>query len=291
MGDDLATQAQRLIATHCPQWAGSAIAPLQSGGTDNRLFRLGDDRVLRLPRSGRARESLSKECAWLPRLGPSLPLATPQPLYAAPPDTDGHPPWAVYHWLRGRDVWQADIEDPIRAANDLAQFVNALRRLPTRGAPKPGDHNCERGTALTKLDRGFRHAVAACGERIPAVPVIALWERALNAPAWQSDMWIHGDLQPGNLLVSDGRISAVIDFGLLGIGDPAVDLLPAWNLFDGEARRVYGEALHADEAAWQRAQGWGLYQAVMALPFYWDTNPTMVRLAHRTLNGIVREPV
>ena len=118
----------------------------------------------------------------------------------------------------------------------------------------------------------------------------ALWEGALDQPAWAQDQWLHGDIQPGNLLVQRGRITAVIDFGLLGVGDPAVDVLPAWNLFDDASRRLFRDLLQVDTATWYRAQGWSLFQAVMALPFYWHTNPTMVHLAQRLVHEILREP-
>lgn len=280
----------RLISSQCPHWASLPIKALPSTGTENKLFRLGDQFVVRLPQTEGATLALEKEHVWLPRLAPGLRLRTPQPVHKGRPDASYARPWGIWRWIGGRDGWHGNIGDRDAAARDLAGFVAALRSIPCAGGPKPGAHNAERGVPLATLDQRFKDGVAACGSRIAAEPVAALWARALAAPAWGRDTWLHGDLQPGNILVQDGRITAVIDFGLLGVGDPAVDILPAWNMFDGESRRVYREALKADNAVWHRAQGWALYQAVMALPFYWDTNPTMVRLAQRLLAEVLADP-
>ena len=286
-----AEEVAQLIASQCPQWGGLPLAWLPSSGTENRLFRLGDRLVVRLPQTDGAALALDKEHVWLPRLARRLSLQVPEPVFKGEPQAGYARPWAVFRWIDGRDGWTADIENLDAAAIDLARFVAELRRVPCAGGPKPGVHNAERGTALATLDQRVRQGFAACGDRIDADSATALWERSLAAPAWKHDTWLHGDLQPGNILVRDGRITAVIDFGLLGVGDPAVDLLPAWNLFDGESRRLYREALNVDDAAWHRAQGWAVYQAVMALPFYWDTNRTMVRLAQRLLAEVLADPI
>ena len=282
--------ARRLVESQCPQWANLPVVPVRSTGTANQLFRIGEDLVLRLPHTDAAVRALEKEHDWLPRLGRHLSLATPEPLYKGEPQAAYPNPWSVFHWLPGEDGWCEPVEDLDQAARDLAGFVSELRAVPCDNGPPPGTHNAHRGAPLADLDRRVRRAIAKCGSRIPAGRVTALWERALDQPAWAQDQWLHGDIQPGNLLLQRGRISAVIDFGLLGVGDPAVDVLPAWNLFDGAARRLFRDLLQVDTATWHRAQGWGLFQAVMALPFYWDTNPTMVHLAQRLVREILREP-
>ena len=283
-----AALALRLIAAECPQLSGQRIAAVSSSGTENALFRLGREFVIRFPRTPGAIAAVDKEHAWLPKLAGSLNLAVPAPVHRGLPQTGYPRPWSVFRWLPGRDAWREAPADLSQAASDLAAFVNALRAQPCAGGPIPSEHNAWRGVPLATLDNRVRRGIEACGDLIRRRDVTALWERALAEPASAQSTWLHGDLQPGNLLVQQGRVTAVIDFGLLGVGDPAVDLLPAWNLLDARARRVYRDALEANEPAWIRSQGWAVFQAVMALPFYLGTNRVMVRLAQRQLGEVLR---
>ena len=282
--DEILTDAglvTRLLAGQFPQWADLPLDPVQSAGTDNAIYRLGDDMAVRLPRIHWAIRQVDKEQRWLPRLAPHLPLALPVPLRMGEPG-EGYPfPWAVYEWLPGESA-DGTLPDLDRAAVDLAGFVRALRAVNTNDAPprRPGG----RGGPLAERDADVRRCVAQLGNRIDGATALRSWERSLAAPDWDgADVWIHGDLLPGNLLVVDGRLSAVIDFGGLTVGDPACDLLPAWNLFAGNSRRIFLEELAADEAARLRGRGWALSQALIALPYYWETNPGIVRQALRAL--------
>jgi aminoglycoside phosphotransferase (APT) family kinase protein len=214
-----------------------------------------------------------------------LPLAVPVQVARGRPGA-GYPfQWSVYEWLAGENANET-IDDLEQAAVDLAAFVRALRRIDTTGAHTR--RRADRGAPLAELDRSVRRAIAELGDRCDAVAVTRAWEVSLCAPAWEgAEVWIHGDLLPGNLLVVDGRLSAVIDWGALNVGDPACDLQPAWNVFAGASRARFRAELDVDEASWLRGRGWALAQAVWALPYYWETNPGMIRQASHALAQVL----
>jgi aminoglycoside phosphotransferase (APT) family kinase protein len=278
---------RRLLAGQFPRWAGLPIAPVASYGTDHHIYRLGDHLVARLPRIEWATKQAAKEAEWLPRLAPHLPLALPVQLAMGRP-AEGYPyDWSVYEWLPGANA-NGTIDDLDQAAVDLAAFVTALRQFPTAGAPPRSPHS--RGGPLAESDASVRQAIAQLGDRIDGDAALRSWQESLDAPAWDSpEVWLHGDLLPGNLLVVDGRLSAVIDFGGLNVGDPACDLQPAWNVFAGDSRRRFRRELDVDDASWLRGRGWALAQAVMALPYYWETNPGMIRQASHALAQVLAD--
>jgi aminoglycoside phosphotransferase (APT) family kinase protein len=278
---------RRLLAAQFPQWADLPIEPVDSYGTDHDIYRLGDELAARLPRIGWATKQAAKEAEWLPKLAPQLPLAVPVQL-AMGHAGEGYPfDWSVYEWLPGENA-NGTIDDLELAAVDLAAFVEALRQIDTTGAsPRPAG---SRGAPLVELDKAVRRSIAELGDRIDAKAAIDSWGESLNAPAWDgAEVWLHGDLLPGNLLVVHGRLSAVIDFGGLNVGDPACDLQPAWNVFAGASRERYRAELQVDDASWLRGRGWALFQAVMALPYYWDTNPGMIRQASHALAQVLAD--
>jgi aminoglycoside phosphotransferase (APT) family kinase protein len=280
-----ATLVRSLLAGQFPQWAELPVERVVSYGTDHDIYRLGDRLAARLPRIGWATAQAAKEAEWLPRLAPYLPLAVPQPLAIGHPG-EGYPfEWSVCTWLPGENA-NGTIDDLDQAAVDLAGFVTALRHIDTTGAPARLPH--KRGGPLTEADDDVRRSIGELGDRIDGAAALASWEESLGAPAWDgSEVWVHGDLLPGNLLVVDGRLSAVIDFGGLNVGDPACDLQPAWNVFSGESRELFRSELDVDEASWLRGRGWALCQAVVALPYYWDTNPGMIRQALHALSQVL----
>ena len=201
---------------------------------------------------------------------------------------EGYPfDWSVCTWLPGENA-NGTIDDLDRAAVDLAAFVVAMRRIDTTGAPPRPPHS--RGGPLAESDDQVRRSVAELGNRIDGAAALHSWQESLNAPVWDgAEVWVHGDLLPGNLLVTDGRLSGVIDFGGLNVGDPACDLQPAWNVFAGGSRARFRAELDVDEASWLRGRGWALCQAVSALPYYWETNPGMIRQASRALAQLLTD--
>ncbi|MBD0328964.1 MAG: phosphotransferase [Thermoleophilia bacterium] len=260
---------RRLLAAQFPDWADLALAPVRPWGTDNALYRLGDEMVVRLPRRERTSATLEKEAAWLPRLAPLLPLVVPVPLAAGKP-AEGYPfPWSVYRWLDGELATDEPFADPHRAASDLAAFVAALQRADTSGGPPPGEHNFFRGEPLRLRDEATRAAIVSLAGRIDTDAATDAWEAALAAPEWaRPPVWVHGDLDARNLLVRNGRLGAVIDLGSLGVGDPACDVMVAWKLFRADTRTSFRAALAVDGATWARGRGWALSQAVVALAYY-----------------------
>ncbi|MFD8410229.1 aminoglycoside phosphotransferase family protein [Streptomyces sp. NPDC059650] len=280
----------RLIAAQFPQWAGLPVAPVDRHGTTHAMYRLGERMVVRLPRTAGAVDDIERECTWLPRLAPSLPVPVPVPLGRGVPG-EGYPfPWAVYSWLDGEVPAAGRTAGPGRLARDLGGFVAALRLIDTAGGPAS-----YRSETLAARDAAVRDAIA--GLRTPAdvdadpAEVTAAWEAALRAPHWpHPPVWIHADLQPGNLLLAGDRLGGVIDFGCAGLGDPAVDLLPAWYVLPAGARDAFRAAADADDAAWARGRGWALSVALLELVYYRDTNPVMTATARHVVREVLADP-
>lgn len=284
-----AALVRRLLAAQFPHWADLSLRPIPPTGTDHALYRLGSNMVVRLPRIAWATGQAEKERQWLPRLAPHLPLAVPEPLAQGEPAA-GYPwRWSIYRWLAGESAASAAPAGLSQAARDLAQFIRALQRIDPTDGPLATEHRL-RGAPLATRDAPTRRAIAALQGMIDAEAAIALWETALAAPEWQgASVWFHGDLLPGNLLVEHGRLHAVIDFGELGVGDPACDLMIAWGLFSGDSRRVFRAALEVDDATWTRGRGHALSQAAIFIPYYLDSNPVGVRAAQRQLTAALAD--
>src|SRR5271166_2719870 len=264
----------RLLASQFPEWAELPLRPVPSAGTANASFRLGPDMVVRLPRIPGAAEEVAKEQHWLPRLAPLLPLAIPTPLGAGVPGESYPWNWSVYGWLEGETATRERIVDPSVAATDLAEFVVALERIDPTGGPGPGPHNWFRGVPLARRDRPTRQAIGELVGTLDTGAATAAWEAALEAPEWRGPpVWLHGDLQETNLLATGGRLSAVIDFGCLGAGDPASDVMAAWTYLSAATRDRFRSMLSVDDATWARGRGWALSMGLVALPYYRTTNP------------------
>jgi len=262
----------RLLAAQFPQWAELPITRVHSAGTDHVLYRVGSDLVVRLRRKEHVDEQVDKERTWLPRLAPLVPLELPIPLAKGEPGA-GYPfAWSIYGWLEGENPVEG-VADPA-VASDLARFVTALRHIDATGGPPAGEQNFFRGAPLALRDEPTRIAIEELRGIVDTGAVASAWDEALGTPAWPGPpVWIHGDLTPENLLLRRGRMAAVIDFGCLGVGDPACDLLVAWSLLSGQGRRVFREEVDVDDDTWARGRGWALSTALIALPYYKDTNP------------------
>jgi aminoglycoside phosphotransferase (APT) family kinase protein len=279
---------RRLLAAQFPQWAALPLEPVSSAGTVNAIYRLGEDMAVRLPRVPWAFGGVEKEQRWLPKLAPHLPLAVPVPLAQGAPGDDFPWPWSVLRWLEG-ETWSIDrVGDLCAAAAALAQFVTALRGIDAADGPSPA--RAERGSPLADRDALVREAIAALEGEVDTGAVSAAWQVALEAPAWDGPpVWFHGDLLPVNLLVVAGRLSAVIDFEVMGVGDPSCDLMPAWMLFSGESRDVFRTTLSVDEASWARGRGWALSVALIALPYYRETNPAFANHARYVIGEVLAD--
>ncbi len=278
-----AALVHRLLVRQFPQWAGLTIAAVPSG-TDNLTFRLGADLAVRLPRMPAAAPRLLKEARWLPRLAPSLTVAVPVPLALGEPD-EGYPlPWAVVHWIHGEEATGA-AAGSLTLARQLAAFVAALRAIDTEGGPAPGEHNSGRGVPLAERDERTRAAIAELKGTIDTRLATEVWETALAADHWQgAPAWIHGDLHASNLLVTGDRLAGILDFGCLGVGDPACDLMVAWAYLTREAREAFRQALTVDDASWRRGRGWALSVGLIALPYYRGRDAVMTAMATHAIS-------
>lgn len=268
----------RLLASQFPQWADRPVQFVTESGTDNLTFRLGTDLSARLPRTAWAQGQAERDRTWLHRLAPSLPMAIPEPLEIGAPG-EGYPfSWGVYRWLDGEPFRLDGLRDPAEAATDLASFIRCLQAVDTTGAPVPSQDPFDRGTPLAPRDAMFREALHELRDEYDTGLVLAAWEAALATAPWNGNpVWIHGDLMPGNLLVTDHRLSAVIDFATLRAADPAGDLLAAWYTFTGESRQVFHAELGVDDDTWARGRAWAMSLQLIAIPYYRRQNPSAAR--------------
>ena len=286
-----ASLVRRLIADQFPQWAHLPIRPVERDGWDNTTFRLGEEMSVRLPSAEGYQEQVTREQRWLPYLAPRLPLPIPQPLALGRPAT-GYPwRWSVYRWLDGQTATPEGIDDIPRFAAALARFLVALQRIHATDGPLPGPVNGFRGGPLAIYDRETREATAALQGTLDAAATTAVWEAALAATWLGPPVWLHGDVAVGNLLIKDGQLSAVIDFGCLAVGDPACDLAIAWTLFKGESRRAFRAALPLDDAAWARGAGWALWKALITVVGHERTQPAVAAEARQVIGEVLADPL
>ncbi|WP_457581549.1 aminoglycoside phosphotransferase family protein [Ensifer canadensis] len=280
---------RRLVAAQFPQWATLDIKPVLPGGWDNRTFHLGRDMTVRLPSAASYALQVEKEQFWLPKLAPHLPLPIPVPLARGVPG-EGYPwPWSIYRWLPGEAATDDRIGDLTIFAQDLACFLVALRQVDARGGPLPDPHNFFRGGPPAHYDEETRRALVTLEGRIDTEAARDVWEAALAA-SWQGGpVWFHGDISWGNLLVEDGRLSAVIDFGTSGIGDPACDLAIAWTLFHGQSREAFRAGVALDAGTWARGRGWTLWKALIVYAGLPSTNSAEAEKSRRVIEQVLAD--
>jgi aminoglycoside phosphotransferase (APT) family kinase protein len=277
----------RLIGAQFPQWADLPVTEVRSTGTDNAIYRLGEDMAVRLPRRPWVAASVAREQRWLPRLAPLLPLAVPEPLAEGVPGQGFPFPWSVFRWLDGENVADAPDVDLPGAAVRLGRFVAALRRIDASGGPPSF-----RGGPPSVLDDRVRAEIGYLGAdgTVDQDLATAAWESALAAPAWDGPpVWVHADLSPANLLARHGTLIAVIDFGGLGTGDPAIDLLPAWAWLSSDTRGLFRAEVNADDATWARGRGWGLGLGLGAAHFCRDTNPVLAAAGRHAIAQVIAD--
>jgi len=280
--------ARRLVDGQFPAYRELPLRRLPPIGTDHQLFRLGEELLVRLPRIDWAADQAHSDWTWLPRLAPHLPLMVPVPVRLGEP-AHGYPfAWTIVPWIEGENP-TGDNVDRTACARDLGGFVRALRAIDSTDGPvKTGS---SRGVPLAQCDDWVRDWTAKAGGRIDQRAVLEVWEDALGAPPWLHEpVWLAGDVQPGNVIVRGGRTVAVIDFGALGLGDPAVELMPCWSWFtDPDSRTAYRDAVGLGEDAWRRGRGWALVPAVSGLVYYEETSPAHSQVAAATIAEVLAE--
>jgi aminoglycoside phosphotransferase (APT) family kinase protein len=263
--DITAEVAARLVAGQFPQWADLPVVPVALDGWDNTTFRLGDDLSVRLPSHDAYVAQIDKERRWLPRLAPQLPNPIPEPVARGAPSSEFPRPWSIYRWISGDTATVDRIPDPTTFAAELAGFLGALYAIDAHDGPPAGPHSFARGGPVAVWDAQTRTAIDRWSATIDGSGATEVWDAAVSSVWDREPVWVHGDVTGSNLLVEDGRLCAVIDFGCCAVGDPACDLVIAWNLFEGESRRTFRRALPFDDATWQRARGWALWKALIEL--------------------------
>jgi aminoglycoside phosphotransferase (APT) family kinase protein len=281
--------ARRLVDSQFPQWASLPIRPVDLDGWDNRTFRLGDELTVRLPSGDWYALQVEKEQRWLPVLAPLLPLPIPSPVAQGAPG-QGYPfSWSVYRWIEGQPSTREAIQDLTSFALAVADFLVALQQIDASDGPGPGPHNFFRGGPLATYAGETVEAVRALGEDVDGAAALACWDAASSATWTGNPVWLHGDIATGNLLLRDGALGAVIDFGTSGVGDPACDVVIAWTLFSGESRTAFRERLAVDDDTWSRARGWALWKALITLVGQRTEDPAAAAVSRYVIGEVLSD--
>lgn len=279
---------RRLIDEQFPAWRHLPLRPVDRSGHDNRTFRLGDELTVRLPSHERYAPAIEKEQRWLPVLGPRLSLPITVPVAKGEPTAYYPLPWSVNRWVAGEPVTSENTPDRERLAEDLAVFLQELQAIDAGQGPPAGEHNFHRGGNLAVYEAETLSAIDWLGGEYDRELLTDVWRRARSTAYQGAPVWVHGDVAVGNLLVKDGRLAGVIDFGALGTGDPACDLVMAWTFFDGASRDVFFRRLAADRDLIDRARGWALWKALIT--YAWnDKDSEAAKWGRRVLDGIALE--
>ena len=255
----------RLIAAQFPEWAHLPLTPVDVDGWDNTTYRLGNEMSVRLPSGDGYVAQVDKEVRWLPHLAPHLPLPIPELLAVGAASDDFPRPWSVRAWLPGVPATLDSVKDLDSLAADLAGFLATLQRVDATEGPAAGEHSHFRGAVLHIFGRQTRLAIDECASMIEPGAATEVWNAALATTWTRPPVWVHGDVAASNLLVVNGHLSAVIDFGCSAVGDPACDLAIAWTFLDDSSRHRFAERLALDDGTWARARGWVLWKALLTV--------------------------
>lgn len=283
-----------LLRRQMPRWADLPLRRIASSGTDNAIFRLSEEMAVRLPRIYWAAAQPRLEATLLPWLAPQLSLPTSMPLALGDPDL-GYPyHWLVYEWLPGVDAFSEPPSDMAQVARDLASYIHSLRSADWTNLPEAARPFIKTYATVRELDARIQVALDEVAELTDAPLARKAWDEALAVPEWQgAPIFTHGDLHAPNLLVTGGRVTAIIDFGSSGFGDPARELIGAWTMFDEASRSIFRQELAErgliDDDMWNRARVYALSKALFALPYYVETNPTLLAIARHTLGQVFSE--
>ena len=289
---EITTQiATALIAEQFPQFSHLHISPVDHGGNDNRTFHLGSEMSIRLPSGEEYVRQVKKEQEWLPKIAPHLPLPIPQPIAMGMPSKCYPWNWSIYKWLEGESANSIELSDAHleTIAIQIAQFLNEFHKFDGAGAPAPGLHNWWRAAHTSIYDAETRSLIEKLKNLVDVDNASKLWQRAINSKWNRDPVWVHGDVASGNLLVKDNRLAAVIDFGCMGIGDPACDLTIAWTFFRGKSREIFRANLHLDEETWARARGWAIWKALYEVSVIEDQNGAALAKQRQIIDDVIKE--
>lgn len=277
-----AALARSLVAEQFPEWSALPLRPVPHSGNDHRMFRLGDELSVRLPSAPGYVPQVAKEQEWLPRLAPLVPLPIPVLRGIGRPSDAFPAPWSVYGWLAGEPAAVAGVDDPERFAADLAGFLVALRGTDATDGPTPGLHSAFRGGPVSHWDDEMADIVDRVFGR-ERDRARGIWRDALDAPFTGPPVWVHGDVSVNNLLMREGRLDAVVDFGCSAVGDPACDTVIIWTFLRGAARDIFRREYAVDDATWARGRGWALWKALIMIT---NKPPGQSAFARRVLDEL-----
>ncbi len=281
--------ASQLIATQFPEYADLPIISVGIQGHDNRTYRLGNDLLIRIPTAAPYALKVPQEQALLPLLQPHLPLAIPKPIKMGQPSADFPFYFSIYKWIEGHSANTLKIDkknlEPI--ALQLARFLKELQNIKSVDGPTPGQHNWWRGDHISVYDNGARQQIHGLADIIDSQQAIHLWEQACATSWHQPPVWIHGDFAAGNIILNHGKVVAIIDFGGMGVGDPACDLVIAWTLLQDKARAVFMDAMELDHETWLRAKAWALWKASFELLQIKDKNSHMAFIHRKIIDEVL----
>ena len=273
-----------LLNEQFPQWSNLPIHLITASGTDNALFKLGDDFVVRLPRMEGAMAQISQDRTWLPKLASKLPVVIPEQMALGEPSAEYPFSWSVYRWIGGETADIDSLPQPEQTAGALASFIKSLRAIDPTNGPMEG----YRGRPVHLRDQWTRESINELANLIDTQKAIRIWEETIEAADWDGPpTWFHGDLMPGNLLFEDDKLKAIIDWGVMGVGDPAIDLIVAWFLLPPPSRAIFREEMGVSEDEWLRGRGWALSIAAGYIPYYRHTQLPGVGYCRRALIEIL----
>lgn len=278
-----------LIEEQFPHWAHLPVSKVKFGGLDNMTFHLGKEMSIRLPSAEAYAQQARKEHKWLPFLTTGLSFSIPERLAMGQPSKKYPCYWTVYRWIEGEraDVLRRDAF--AQFAVDLAQFLRDLHKIDSTGGPQAGAHNFYRGDSPSVYDSETRVAISQLQDFIDVSGTTNVWERAVSSSWDKTPVWVHGDFTVGNILVDGDRLIAVIDFGCMSIGDPACDLVIAWNFLTKESREIFKSHLELDSDTWARARGWALWKALITLASLEDRACTRALKLKKVIHDILNE--
>ncbi|EOP68716.1 aminoglycoside phosphotransferase family protein [Bacillus cereus] len=278
---------KKLIQEQFPKWAHLEVKPVKLSGNDNRTFHLGDGMSVRLPSDAAYVPQVEKENSWLPILSKELSLPISAPIAKGNPSEEYPWPWSINKWIEGETVTKENVRDLDEFAADLGSFLIELQSIDASNGPVAGEHNFYRGGFISVYDEEARVAIENNKDVFDETLLKHFWDLALRSTWDHKSVWVHGDVAPGNLLVKDGKLCAVIDFGILGVGDPACDAAMAWTFFHKNSRKVFKEALRMDEETWNRARGWALWKALITYDAHRGSNEKVAEESYRVIQVIV----
>lgn len=277
---------EKLIKDQFPKWAYLDIKPVEKSGHDNRTFHLGDEMTIRLPSGEDYVAQIEKEIQWLPKLKPFITLQISSPIAKGKPNSEYPFPWSINKYIEGETATYDKIHDLNKFAVDLGLFLKELHKIDTTDGPIAGKHNFYRGGDLKIYNSETEVALENLKDILPIEELHYIWIQAISSKWENENVWIHGDIAPGNLLVKNGALCGVIDFGIMAVGDPSCDYAMAWTFFDKNIRKAFFNTLECDENTINRARGWALWKALIT---YFDKNIEVANNARFTIQSIIEE--